>query len=98
MTHRAVSMTNRVVGPMDDGLIDVGLGCANSLGERQPFGQLCGKSTREGAACAVGVGRVYASGTEVDDFVGLAVVEDVDELVVDEVSRLEQYRYMVLLG
>ena len=46
----------------------------------------------------MGVARVDATCTELHDLLGLVVVEDIDKLIIHEMSCLQEHRHTILLG
>ena len=82
---------------MNNRIVDIGLGGTHCIGKRQSLGELSCKSRRECAARAVGITCIYSAGAELYHLISLMVVEDVDELVIDEVTRLEEYRHAIHL-
>ena len=89
MMYRAVAVADAVGGAGGDGCGDVVLCVAGGLIEALAVGEEGCKGRGEGAACAVGVGRVKTERTQAENLVGLGIVEDVHKFLVMEMPCLQ---------
>src|SRR5574344_2581523 len=92
MFHWSMTMTYLIVSTMFAGLVDVFLGCSDSLLQCSSLRQSCRQGTAQSASCSVGVDGMDIGGRQFQQLPLLIVIEYVRKKVTRLMTTLQPYR------